>query len=57
MDRDDLRQIGREMNEIIYAAPVLRSRDENGVEWVARDDLVLVVRDHFLLHIRLIDAK
>jgi hypothetical protein len=49
MTKDELARLGREMNEIIHAAPILRMRDEFGREWVDRDALAVEVRKRFLL--------
>jgi len=54
MDLATLQVIAREINEIIYAAPLLRLRDDDGTEFVARDDLAREVRAHILRRIALL---
>jgi hypothetical protein len=57
MTKDDLRRVAREMNEIIFAAPLPRMRDENGGEWVDRDALAVAVRQFMERRIHLTGSK
>jgi hypothetical protein len=57
MDVGTLRQMAREVNEIIHAAPLPRMKDEAGGEWVDRDALAAEVRARFLRHIEKEDRR
>lgn len=44
---DEVKAVGREVDEIIFSAPLPRLREADGSEWVDRDALAAAVREHF----------